>query len=239
MTTRVEALGYLAAGVAHEINNPLSYVSVNLTLLDRLMAALDAEGQKQTLPAAVRVLTAESQALLADAREGTERIQRIVERMTQAASLDVPDRESARLDVRDAVEKAVARARFGKRESEVRCHIAAGLPEVVAAETDVIHILLHLLLNAMQIGGAEVPISIEARAEDEGVAVRVEDEGPGIAPADLPHVFEPLFTTRRPGPALGLGLSLCWDLARRNAGRLEAASRPGGGAVFTLWLPAA
>ncbi len=102
-----------------------------------------------------------------------------------------------------------------------------------------IHVLLHLLHNAVQMGGDEVPIAIELRATEGGVAVRVEDEGPGIAPSDLPHVFEPLFTTQRPGANLGLGLSLCWELARRNGGRLEAENRSAGGAAFTLWLPAA
>ena len=82
MTTRVEALGYLTAGVAHEINNPLSYVSVNLTLLDRLVAALR---NRELDAAAAGSLTAEAEELIADAREGAERIQRIVERMTHLA----------------------------------------------------------------------------------------------------------------------------------------------------------
>ena len=239
MTTRVEALGYLAAGVAHEINNPLSYVSVNLTLLDRLVAALAADDIWKSLPDPLRALTAEAEELLVDAREGTERIQRIVERMAQTAQLEGASQSAALLDVRFAVEKAVALASFGKRRSDTKINTHGMLPTVLASETDVIHVVLQLLYNAVQMGGDEVPIAIELRASEGGVAVRVEDDGPGIAESDLPHVFEPLFTTQRPGANLGLGLSLCWELARRNRGRLEAENRPNGGAAFTLWLPAA
>ena len=96
-----------------------------------------------------------------------------------------------------------------------------------------------LLLNAIQMGGEQVPITIELGDGEKEVSVRVCDGGPGIPEDDLPHVFDPFFTTRRPGPNLGLGLSLCWELARRNAGRLEAENRPEGGAAFTLWLPVA
>jgi signal transduction histidine kinase len=236
MTTRIEALGYLTAGVAHEINNPLSYVSVNLTLLDRLNAALRS---RELDDAAAGALTAEAEDLIADAREGAERIQRIVERMTDLA----PSRESSRtaevLDVRYAVEKAVALASFGKDSGNIELGVADELPRVRVAEMDVIQIVLHLLHNAAQMGGDDVPVSIRVRAERGGVAVRVEDGGPGIAEHDLPHVFEPLFTTRRPGAALGLGLSLCWELARRSGGTIDVENGPAKGAAFTLWLPAA
>jgi signal transduction histidine kinase len=239
MTTRVEALGYLAAGVAHEINNPLSYVSVNLTLLDRLVAALAADDVRKGLPDPIQALLDEAEELLVDAREGTERIQRIVERMTQTAGLDAASQSAGLIDVRFTVEKAVALASFGKRHRDTRVTAQGELPSVYAAETDVIHVVLHLLHNAVQMGGDDVPIAIELRGSEGGVAVRVEDEGPGIAESDLPHIFEPLFTTRRPGASMGLGLSLCWELARRNGGRLDAENRPNGGAAFTLWLPAA
>jgi signal transduction histidine kinase len=236
MTTRVEALGYLTAGVAHEINNPLSYVSVNLTLLDRLVAAL----RSRSLDAAAfGTLTAEAEELIADAREGTERIQRIVERMTHST----PSHESSQtpevLDIRFAVEKTVALASLGKSKGNIEVHVADEIPRVLVAEMDVIQIVLHLLENAAQMGGDDVPISIRVQAERGGVAVRVADGGPGIAERDLPHVFDPLFTTRRPGASLGLGLSLCWELARRSGGSVEVENGDEKGAVFTLWLPAA
>jgi signal transduction histidine kinase len=239
MTTRVEALGYLAAGVAHEINNPLSYVSVNLTLLDRLVAALATPDVQNVLPSPLRLLTSEAEELLADAREGTERIQRIVERITQISNHETAGQVERAFDVRFAIDKAVELASFGKPRRDAKVIVEGAVPDVYAAESDVIHVVLHLLHNAVQMGGDDVPITIRVRAAEGGVEVRVEDDGPGIAEADLPHVFEPFFTTRRPGVSLGLGLSLCWELARRNGGRLEVANRTEGGAAFTLWLPPA
>jgi signal transduction histidine kinase len=239
MTTRVEALGYLAAGVAHEINNPLSYVSVNLTLLDRLVAAVAAPEVQSVLPAPLRLLTAEAEELLADAREGTERIQRIVERMTQISNHESAGQSVRAFDVCFAVEKAVELASFGKMHGDTKVIVEGVVPHAYAFETDVIHVVLHLLHNAVQMGGEDVPVTIRVRAAEGGVAVRVEDGGPGVAESDLPHVFEPFFTTRRPSASLGLGLSLCWELARRNGGRLEVANRSEGGAAFTLWLPPA
>jgi signal transduction histidine kinase len=200
MTTRVEALGYLTAGVAHEINNPLAYVSVNLTLLDRLIGALRTQRLDAT---AAGALTAEAEELVADAREGAERIQRIVERMTQSGPSRAPNETEELLDMRYAVEKAVALASLGKGSRDIRLEVAEPLPLVLVPEMDVIQIVLHLLHNAAQIGGDDVPVSIRLRAERGGVAVRVEDGGPGIAERDLPHVFEPLYTTRRPGAGLG------------------------------------
>ncbi|HYB12770.1 MAG TPA: ATP-binding protein [Myxococcota bacterium] len=239
MKTRVEALGYLATAVAHEINNPLSYVSANLALLDRLVAPLAATLGRDALLEALRPLLADGEPLIADAREGTERIQRIVERLVGLAQAESSHDEPEELDILSAVEKAVALGGLGKGQPAHLAARAHPLPRVLASETDVTHIVLHLILNARQMGGEGVPIVIELRASEGGVTVRIADQGPGISERDLPHVFEPFFTTRRPSSNLGLGLSLCWELARRNGGRLDAENGAEGGAIFTLWLPGA
>jgi signal transduction histidine kinase len=239
MATRHEALGVLASGVAHEINNPLAYVSANLTLLDPLVAALASEPLRSALPADLRGRAGDALDLLADCREGTERIQRIVEKLAlytdRGGSQEIPRPH----DVAFPVQKAMAMVGFGKPGRQIPVARPDWLPLVNAAESDVVHVVLHLLLNAIQMGGEQVPISIELGSDEKMVSVRVCDGGPGIPEEDLPHVFDPFFTTRRPGPNLGLGLSLCWELARRNGGRLEAENQPGGGAAFTLWLPVA
>ena len=147
--------------------------------------------------------------------------------------------EPGLLDIHSAVEKAVSLGVLGKGQAALLADAPVPLPQVFASESDVTHVVLHLILNARQMGGEGVPIEIELRPSEGGVAIRVADQGPGIAEHDLPHVFEPFFTTRRPSSNLGLGLSLCWELARRCGGRLDAENRPEGGAVFTLWLPGA
>jgi signal transduction histidine kinase len=227
MATRIEALGYLAAGAAHEINNPLTYVFANLELLAPLVSTLEAARAR------------EAALLVADAQEGATRIHSIVKTLARVARAGETDQAAGTLDVRTAVERAVAMACLGQPEREVPISVDGPLPPVRAAETDVVHIVFHLMVNAVQIGGDQVAISIELRSAGNEVAVRVSDDGPGIHESDLPHVFEPFYTTRRPGAHLGLGLSLCWELARRNGGHLDAENRSEGGAAFTLWLPVA
>lgn len=237
LATRLEALGVLAAGAAHEINNPLAYVSANLTELSKLVAALVHPRVSQALPAALRSRLLEAPQCLADCIEGTERIHRIVEKLAEFAGESVAESAAAPLDLALPLQKAISMMAFGTPTRNVSVEIPDGLPRAHAAEVDVLHLVLHLLLNALQMGGEDVPIRVELDATDKEISVRVSDAGPGIPERDLPHVFDPFFTTRRPGPNLGLGLSLCWELARRNGGRLEAENRPEGGAAFTLWLP--
>jgi signal transduction histidine kinase len=237
MATRLEALGYLTAGVAHEINNPLSYVSANLRLLDALAEAIADPQAAAGLPASLRSLAREAPKLVDDAREGTERIQRVVETLASFQETRSASEMATRVDLRATVEHAAAMARFGKRDRPIEVR---GAPQFArAVESDVIHVVFQLLMNAMQIGGDDVPITVAIETAGAEVAVHVADRGPGIAAHDLPHLFEPFYTTRRPSAHLGLGLSLCWELARRNGGRLQASNQASGGAVVTLWLPAA
>lgn len=236
MSTRLEALGYLTAGVAHEINNPLAYVSANLRFLEPLADALADPKVAASLAPSVRTLAADGPQVVADAREGTERIQRVVEKLATFDQARVSSATPVRVELRAAVERAVAMAAFGKRQKPIEVRGVHRFARAV--ESDVIHVVFQLLLNAMQMGGDDVPIAVTIESSGAEVAVHVADRGPGIAEHDLPHLFEPFFTTSRPSAHLGLGLSLCWEVARRSGGRLEVRNRPTGGAVVSLWLPA-
>ena len=238
LATRLQALGVLASGVAHEVNNPLTYVSANLVLLEPLVAELAKPEQRAKLPDALQERAGEGPELVAYCREGAERIQRIVEKLGQFSRRGASPEAPRLHDIVAPVARAAAMFGLGNPDCRIGVSKPETLPWVNAAELDVIHIVLHLLLNATQMGGDDVPIAIDLGATEKEVWVRVSDGGPGIPENDLPHVFDPFFTTRRPGPNLGLGLSLCWELARRNGGRLEVESRSEGGAAFTLTLPA-
>jgi signal transduction histidine kinase len=239
LATRLEALGVLASGAAHEINNPLAYVSANLRLLERLASALAQPEVHDALPAALRARAREAPRLLEDCNEGVERIHRITEKLAAFAGATAAADAPEPLDLAVPVQKAIALTAFGRPGRRIALAPCGALPPVHARELDVLHLVLHLLLNALQMGGEEVPIGVALEASEKEACVRVSDAGPGIPEADLPHVFDPFFTTRRPGPNVGLGLSVCWELARRNGGRLEAQNRAEGGAEFTLWLPLA
>lgn len=237
MANRLVALEHLAAGVAHEVNNPLSYISANLSLLRPFVQEAADPTRRGALPAEVHEAAEEAEAMLSQSLEGVERIRLIVEQL--GAFAERGDDESVRrtLDLGGPTEKAVEMVRFGWKEISVRLKRTGRVPTVYAAESEVVHIIFHLLLNAFQASEEKAIIDVELGNREGGAIVRVSDRGPGIPTAHLPHIFDPFFTTGRPG-RLGLGLSLSWEMARHNGGRIEAENRPEGGAIFTLWLPA-
>jgi two-component system NtrC family sensor kinase len=238
MANRLMALGHLAAGVAHEVNNPLSYIWTNLGLLQPFVREAADPARRGALPAEIHDLAEEAETMLSQSLEGVERIRLIVEQLGVFAGRR--DDESVRraLDLGAPTERAVEMVRFGRKEISVRLKRTGRVPTVLAVEPEIVHIVFHLLLNAVQASEEDGVIDVELGNQEGGALVRVCDRGPGIPKAHLPHIFDPFFTTGRPG-RFGLGLSLSWEMARQNGGRIEAENRPGGGAIFTLWLPAA
>lgn len=237
MANRLEALVHLAAGVAHEVNNPLTYISANLALLEPFVQEAADPTRREALPAEIRSLADDAEAMLSESREGVERIRLIVEQLGTFAERRKDESVRRALDLARPTEKAVAMAGFGQKESAIRLRRTGTVPTVYAVESEVVHIVLHLLLNALQASEKNAVIDVELGNREGGAFVSVTDRGPGISAAHLPHIFDPFFTTRRPG-CLGLGLSLSLEMARQNGGWIEAANHPEGGAVFTLWLPA-
>jgi len=239
LAARLEALGFLTAGIAHEVNNPLAFIRANLSQLEKLACELSAPGVGDRLPMPARALVSEAAELVADTQEGVDRIVQLVARLRSFARSE-PESQArpALVDLARVAEAAAAMAAVGLPENSIRCRLAA-VPPVRAVEGELVQIALNLLVNAVQASAGVPDVEIEVAREGEGVALRVRDRGCGLTPEVLPRVFDPFFTTKPPGIGTGLGLSLSYDLARRNDGRLEAANRPAGGAEFTLWLPPA
>lgn len=238
LTTRLEALGHLASGVAHEVNNPLAYLTANLGLLEPLAEELGRPDAIERLPEPLRELALDAPQLVSESREGAERIRRIVDQLgflTVGGGSGDQGAEPAAFDLHVAIERARSMAVFGQKDADVVVQ-SGGHPEVFASQPDVVHILLHLLLNAIRAAGQQGRVEVHATEMRGGTRIEILDDGPGIPDSELPFVFDPLYTTERPG-RLGLGLSLCWRLAGQNGGLLEARNRPEGGAVFGLWLP--
>jgi signal transduction histidine kinase len=238
LAARLEAVGSLTAGIAHEVNNPLAFVRANVAHLEKLAEGLARPDAQDALPEDVRVLAAEARELVAETDDGVRRIGDLVQRLRSFARDDAERSTRQRVELARVARTALAMARLGVPPEAIRTRFAS-CPEVDAVETDLVQIALNLLVNAIQAGGAGPRIELEVRPQEGGAALRVLDRGPGIPEEVLPSLFDPFFTTRPPGQGTGLGLSLSYDLAVRHGGRLEAGNRPGGGAVFTLWLPAA
>jgi signal transduction histidine kinase/ActR/RegA family two-component response regulator len=217
------SLGLMAAGVAHEINNPLSYILSNLSF------------------AAGRAIDQESRLALREAMEGAGRVRDIVRDLKTLSRMDAEE-DLKPVDVRNAVDAALKlafdevrnRARIQRHFSEV--------PRVLGDETRLVQVMLNLVTNAAQSIASGAPednqITVEVKlAETAGeVAIVVIDTGAGISEAHLPKVFEPFFTTKPAGEGTGLGLSICHRLIHAMGGRIHVSSEEGRGSRFSVFL---
>jgi len=223
------SLGTLAAGVAHEINNPLAYVVANLDFVERELASLP--------PTSPEVLDAVSQA-----REGGARVRDVV-RSLQAFSRPSSGRR-APSSVEDELSAALRLADNEIRHrAELRVKIGP-LPRVTAAAHELGQVFLNVLLNAAQAlpegHAAENTIAVSACTAGPGWArVEIRDSGTGIPPEVLPRIFEPFFTTKPQGAGTGLGLAIAHGIVTNCGGRIEVESEAGRGTLVRILLPPA
>jgi C4-dicarboxylate-specific signal transduction histidine kinase len=225
---RLNAMGELAAGLAHELNQPLTAVLSSTQAAQRLLAddppALDTAREAMGRAAA-------------QARRAAEVLGRLRRGLQPPA--DAPAARVA-LDLAGCVREALhlLQPEIERRGVVVRWRASESVP--VRADPVAIDQIVHnLIANALQAidrqpGGAR-ELQLAVRREGDQAALDVIDSGPGLPPEALPRVFEPFFSTREGG--LGLGLTLSESLAQGQGGRLNAANAPGGGAHFTLHLP--
>jgi PAS domain S-box-containing protein len=224
-TERLAAIGRLAAGVAHEINNPAAFVTVNLGVMrDRFLAGT-ARAQ-EVLP------------MLDDSLAGMDRIREIVRDLKGLArdrSVDVVDLGAiAQSALRMAAHETRGRGRIERIADE------GAIARVRAAR--IAQVVLNLVLNAAQALPAERAdnrIVVRTRREGDRARLEVADNGPGIDPAIVPQIFEPFFTTREGAGGTGLGLWLARGIVEEEGGTLTFREEPGGGACFVVDLPAA
>jgi two-component system NtrC family sensor kinase len=230
---RLATAGQLAAGVGHEINNPLAYVLANVTY------ALEELGRLEgPIPG---VDLEEVRRALLQAQMGAMRIRDIVRDLRIFARGD-PEAIGP-VDVQAALEFSIAMATHEIRQRAQLVRKYEPVPFVRANESRLGQVFLNLLINAAQAipdtGTAEnQQVTVAMRPGEEGwVVVEVSDTGKGIEPEHLPHIFEPFFTTKPIGVGTGLGLSVCHGIVTGLGGHLQVASQPGRGTTFRVLLP--
>jgi PAS domain S-box-containing protein len=229
-TQRLETAAGLAAGIAHEVNNPLAYVRSNLSHIDRAIDGLSTEKPDEI---------EELRTVIGESIDGIERVSEIVDRMRRFASLS--EGEFRVLDVNAVAGEALEMATLHPLAG-VELHSDPGdaLPKIQGSSEHLIHALLNLIVNAVQAVSqqGDGTVRVTTRARDGSVEIRVSDNGPGIPAAIRNRIFDPFFTTRAPGEGSGLGLAIAYDIIREHRGVLEFQSQEGQGAEFTIRLPA-
>jgi PAS domain S-box-containing protein len=238
-TQKLETVGSLAAGVAHEVNNPLAFVRANLHQLERLGAvvAKQADVLARTDPEAHEL--AELPQIVAECVDGIDRIGRIVGAMRRFSRL--PAEELGPVDVNEVVREAMRLAELHhNRGVTIEAWLPEGLPSVHGSAQRLTQVVLNLLVNAKQAlaGRAEGRVTVTTRLAGDIVELTVLDDGPGIPAAIRDRIFDPFFTTKGPEEGTGLGLSIAFDIVREHGGVLELRPGPHGGACFFALLPA-
>ena len=237
---RMVAVGQLAAGVAHELNNPMAYVRSNLSLLQTHCEKLGSEILTERPDANRAELFAECGELLEESVEGVDRATSIIRDIRNFSHAGTAEREET--DVRDLLDVAQRMVEPQIRERAVIERRDAAVPPVLCAPREIQQVFVNLFLNAADArapDGAErkIAIRVDAKADDDFVAVTVSDDGVGIEPDALDCIFDPFYTTKPAGQGTGLGLAISYEIVRRHGGELKVESARGRGARFTLSLP--
>jgi two-component system, NtrC family, sensor kinase len=223
---KMAAIGQMAAGVAHEINNPLTGV---ITFAHLLKKSIPKGGREEE----------DLKTIIGEA----ERCSRIVRGLLDFARGGEIVRKS--IDVTDVLEKTLALMEYQASFHNITVERAytENLPEIEADQDQVQQIFVNLIANAAEAMCGDGRLTLATSKVDEvgpngpGVCVRVADTGPGIDPEDLKRVFDPFFSTKETGEGTGLGLSVTYRIVENHGGRITVSSQPGGGAEFVVALP--
>ena len=253
---KLASLGRLVAGVAHELNNPISFVLGNVLALQRYgqrlsqyLEAVHAQADAAELAALRRSLRidhllADLPSLIAGMLEGAQRTADIVQGLKRFSAVD--REEHAAVDLNAVIERAIHWVCKGTAQGFSVQWTPAGPCTVSGSTGQLMQVVMNLIQNAYDAASAQPPregsapaLWIESELTGERVRVSFRDNGPGIPEAALSRVFDPFFTTKPVGKGTGLGLSISYGIVERHGGTLTAGNAAEGGAGFVLELPLA
>ncbi|WZO96238.1 ATP-binding protein [Isosphaeraceae bacterium EP7] len=250
---KMASLGQLVAGVAHEINNPLAYVSNNIAVLDRDVRHLAeiTQAYRAHLGAATpqEILDREEvvdlaytmenlDRLLKSSRQGLQRVREIVSGLRDFSRLDEADRKQ--IDPNEAVLTTLELVRYHIRQKGVHLALDLGQPPLIWCFAGKLNqVLLNILMNAIQaVGpGNTIEVSTSARGEGGEVEFVIKDDGPGIPESIRGRIYDPFFTTKPQGVGTGLGLWISYNIVSEHGGRIELTTEEGKGTTFSIILP--
>ena len=253
---KLASIGQLAAGVAHEINNPIGYVSSNLnSLADYIRTLLNINAAYGAIESRVALslpdafesirrikehrdhefVVADIRNLLEESREGLERVRKIVRDLKDFSRAGETGWQ--RVDVHHGLESTL---NIVWNEIKYKADVEkqyGDLPEILCMPSQLNQVFLNLLTNAAQAIEERGRIVLRSGRAEGDVWIEVEDNGCGIPPENLERIFEPFYTTKPVGKGTGLGLSLSWGIVQRHHGKIDVRSEPGRGTIFRVILP--
>ncbi|RJX25977.1 MAG: GHKL domain-containing protein [Desulfurivibrio sp.] len=247
---KMASVGQLAAGVAHEINNPVGFVTSNLATLARYIDRLTefiarqdravGSDQREELQAArkelkIDYISEDARDLIRESLDGTDRVSAIVRGLKSFSRVD-----EARLQAADINECLEATLNIVWNELKYKASVTkeyGDLPRTVCNPQQLNQVFMNFLVNAAQAIDKQGEIRISTRQTGNMILVSFADTGCGIAPENLSRIFEPFFTTKEIGKGTGLGLSISYDIIKKHGGDIEVESEPGCGTTFTVKIP--
>jgi signal transduction histidine kinase len=254
---KLASIGQLAAGVAHEINNPIGFVFSNFTTLEdylerlfKMLAAYRAaEAEMAGLPGAQRLarlreeieldyLEEDIPALMSESKDGIKRVRKIVQDLKDFSHVDARQQ----WEIVDLIEGLESTLNIVNNEIKYKADVVKAygeMPPVECLPNELNQVFMNLLVNAAHAIGDNQRGTITLRTGTAGSEawVEVEDNGSGIAPGDLKRIFDPFFTTKPVGKGTGLGLSLSYGIVKKHGGRIEVQSELGRGTTFRVCIP--
>lgn len=251
---KMASIGLLAAGVAHEINNPMGFIGSNLCTLgkyvDRLSSFIELQSKTLELqdPALLEVVTAErkkgkidriiedAQDLLGESLEGAERVRVIVQNLKNFSRVE-SDQSLVETDLNECLQSTVKIAWNEIKYKALVIEEYGDIPKIPCHPQQLNQVFLNLLVNAAHAIESSGEIRIRTAADDNSVWVHISDTGSGIDPEHLKKIFEPFFTTKPVGKGTGLGLSIAYDIVKKHGGKIEVESELGKGTCFHIRLP--
>lgn len=251
---KMASVGQLAAGIAHEINNPLAFVSSNIITLGKYLAKLGdfmqvvekeflASGDDQSRQSYAQRrethkldhLFQDGRELIEESREGIARIKKIIDTLQGFAGMDQTEKRP--VDLNDCLTLALEMINPElSQQITIRTDFAT-LPAVACSPHKLSQAFFNIILNALKAISAQGEITIRTSSDQTNVYVSIADTGVGIAAADLGRIFEPFYTTRAVGQGTGLGLSMSYDIITEHGGSIAAESVIGQGSTFRIILP--
>jgi signal transduction histidine kinase len=233
---KLESVGQLAAGIAHEINNPMAYVRANLGMLQQEWKEINERVKMEIGSSQIQEQLEDCDELISESLDGVDRTVAIVRDMREFARDG--GRHVQRVAIDELVESSLRVASSAKPMGAiVETRLEPGL-EIECLSTRMRQVFLNLVMNAFHAIGEGGRIRITSKGDGDRVIVSIEDDGHGIDERDREHIFEPFYTTKPVGQGTGLGLYISFEIVQWHGGTIEVDSKPGIGTRFTLDLPA-